>query len=246
MSFGVEGKVCFVTGAASGIGRATSDLLRKRGASVFEVDIAFRYDSNEDRGVNSVKFRGDVTSSSDVKKALLECESTFGKLDVIVNSAGVELRGNVVDVSEEDYERVMRVNVKSIFLTSKYGIPIIQRTSSKGSIVNISSDLGLQPIPEVDVYAASKGAIIALTKGMAKNWAKSGLRINCIAPGAIDTPLLHRFHSKEILDMVADKMIPMGRLGRPEEIAEAVLFLVSDEASYVSGAVLTVNGALVG
>ncbi len=241
----MNGKIALVTGAASGIGRASSEIFVQNGARVFEIDRT--YPSGTRNPTSSiVQFGGDVTSSIDVKDALSACEKNFGRLDVIVNSAGVELRGTVVDIEEVDYDRVMDTNVKSIFLVCKHGIPLVLKTSKSGSIINISSDLGVQPIPDVDVYAASKGAIIALTKGMSKNWAKKGLRINCILPGPIDTPLLHRFHNKEILDFVKQYMIPMGRLGTPEEIARVALFLASDYSSFVNGAAITANGGLLG
>ena len=112
-------------------------------------------------------------------------------------------------------------------------------------MINVSSDLGLSPIPSIDAYAASKGAVISLSKAMSKNWAKNGVRVNCIAPGPIDTPLLHRFIGEDLLKSVANSLIPMGRLGKPEEVAKVALFLASEESSFVNGAVYTVNGGLV-
>lgn len=155
------------------------------------------------------------------------------------------MKGTVVELSESSFHKVMDTNVKSIFLVSKHTIPILLKNSSS-SIINVSSDLGLQPIPAVDAYAASKGAIISLTKAMAKNWSKNGLRVNCVAPGPINTPLLHRFLDDKILSFVKELMIPMGRFGTPEEIANAVTFLASDDASFINGAVLTANGGLLG
>ncbi len=165
---------------------------------------------------------------------------------MIVNSAGIEMKGTTVELSEESYDRVMDTNVKSTFLVCKFGIPLLQKTSNKGSIINLSSDLGIQPIPGVDAYSASKGAIIALTKAMSKNWAKSGLRINCVAPGPIDSPLLSRFLDAKILDFVRENLLPQGRLGTAAEVANVIAFLASDATSLVNGAILTANGGLVG
>ena len=156
------------------------------------------------------------------------------------------MKGSVLELSEESFDKVMNTNVKSIFLVCKFGIPLLQKTSSKGSIINLSSDLGLQPIPGVDAYAASKGAIISLTKAMSKNWAKSGLRVNCVAPGPIDTPLLARFQDPGVMNFVKENLLPQGRLGTTAEVANLIAFLASDAASLINGAILTANGGLVG
>ncbi len=241
----LRGKTALVTGAASGIGKSIADLFAENGAEVFEIDISFdksrnRNESNPARS----KYYADLTSSRDVKGAVEELEKIFGRLDVLVNCAGIEMSGNVTDLPEESYDKVMDTNVKSVFLVCKYAIPIILKSSKKGSVINISSDLGIQPIPNTDAYAASKGAIISLTKALSKNWAKQGLRVNCIAPGPIETPLLHRFQNDQVLDFVKSTMIPAGRLGTPEEVANVALFIASDKSSFVNGAVLTVNGGL--
>lgn len=245
MSLGndLANKVAIVTGAASGIGSSIARVLKDSGCHVFEIDLKF---SNEQTNSSSgSKFQADLTSSSDVQRAFEFFQKKYQRLDVLVNSAGIEMAGNVVDLSEESFERVMNTNVKSIFLTCKHAIPIMLK-SKQTSIINMSSDIGLQPIPNSDAYAASKGAVISLTKALSKNWAKQGLRVNCIAPGPVDTPLLHRFQSAEMLDFVKNRLIPAGRLGTPEEIAEVALFLASDKSSFVNGAILTVNGGLVG
>ena len=241
-----------VTGAASGIGRAIADAFLSGGTKLFAVDIRYaggalaeeKRDSKE--GAAWYAYGADLRRLEDARKALLECERVFGRLDVLVNCAGVEMSGTVVDLSEESYNKVMDTNVKSIFLTCKYAIPLILRSTDSGSIINVASDLGIQPIPSVDAYAASKGAIIALTKAMSKNWARQGLRINCIAPGPVDTPLLKRFQDEKVLDFVKQYMIPAGRLGQPEEIANVACFLSSDLSSFINGAVLTANGGLLG
>jgi NAD(P)-dependent dehydrogenase (short-subunit alcohol dehydrogenase family) len=243
-NFSLQGKLALVTGAASGIGQATADIFESLGASVFRVDLAFHQGfSKKDR---LLTYGADLTSSIQVQEMLRECEKEFQGLHVIVNSAGIEMKGSVLDLSEESFDRVMDTNVKTVFFVCKCGIPLLQKTSNRGSIINLSSDLGLQPIPGVDAYAASKGAIISLTKAMAKNWAKSGLRINCVAPGPIDTPLLTRFQEPAVLHFVTENLLPQGRLGTPHEVANVIAFLASDASSLVNGAILTANGGLVG
>jgi NAD(P)-dependent dehydrogenase (short-subunit alcohol dehydrogenase family) len=245
LSNDLQGKVALVTGAASGIGKSIADTFAEQGARVFEVDIAF--DKRlENRSKTRSKFRADVASSSDVKEAIENLERTYGRLDIAANCAGIEMHGNVVELSEESFDKVMNTNLKSIFLVSKFAIPLILKSTGEGCIINISSDLGIQPIPATDAYSASKGGIIALSKAMSKNWARQGLRVNCIAPGPIDTPLLHRFHDDGTLEFVKSTMIPVGRLGKPEEVASVALFLCSSKASFVNGAVVTVNGGLLG
>lgn len=217
----LKGKVAIVTGAASGIGRATANLFRKNGARVFEVDIRFR---GAKANPGTLRFGADLTQAPEARDAVAECQKKLGCLDIVANCAGIEMKGNVVDLEEKDFDRVMQTNVKSIFLVSKYSVPAMLKGGRGGSIINLSSDLGISPIPGVDAYAASKGAIISLTKAMAKNWAKSGIRVNCIAPGPIDTPLLRRFQDEKSLEFVTGSLIPAGRLGTPEEVAQVAFF----------------------
>ncbi len=242
----LKGKIALVTGAASGIGLATSVLFEDLGATVLRVDKSYLKSGDAGEGARPSNFSVDLKIPPEVRNLFDQVEKNFSRLDVIVNSAGIEMKGTVLDVSVEDYELVMDTNVKSTFLVCKYGIPLLLKTSESGSVVNLSSDLGLQPIPGVDAYAASKGAIIALTKAMSKNWARKGIRINCIAPGPIDTPLLSRFQDQKMLDFVKEVMLPQGRLGLPGEVAKVIAFLSSDDASLINGAVLTANGGLVG
>jgi NAD(P)-dependent dehydrogenase (short-subunit alcohol dehydrogenase family) len=241
--YNLEGKVALVTGAASGIGSATSKLFLTLGAKVVSADVARIEGSGAS---NQRTIVADLRSESQVKAVIADCQKSFGGLHILVNSAGIEMRGTVVDLSEESYDRVMDTNVKTTFLVCKYAIPLLLKTSDRGSIINLSSDLGIQPVPGVDAYAASKGAIISLTKAMSKDWAKSGLRINCVAPGPIDTPLLRRFLDDKSLEFVKSVLLPQGRLGTVDEVAHVVAFLASDESSLVNGAVLTANGGLVG
>jgi NAD(P)-dependent dehydrogenase (short-subunit alcohol dehydrogenase family) len=242
----LEGKVALITGTASGIGKSICELFSGEGARVFEIDIGFKESSIMKSSALRSQFQADLTSPKQVQDAIKSLEEKYDRLDIVVNCAGIEMPGNVIDLSEESYDRVMDTNVKTIFLVCKYAIPLILKSTSRGSIINLSSDLGIQPIPNTDAYAASKGAIISLTKALSKNWAKQGLRVNCIAPGPIDTPLLHRFQNEATLDFVKNTMIPAGRIGKPSEVANVALFLASDKSSFVNGAILTVNGGLLG
>lgn len=237
-------KVAIVTGAASGIGRSIADLFKQHGCRVFEIDIQF--ESDELDYPSGPRFRTDLTSSSDVQSAFDFFQKRYQRLDILVNCAGIGITGNVVDLPEESFEKVMDTNVKSVFLMCKHAIPIILKTTKQGSIINISSDLAIQPIPNSDAYSASKGAVIALTKALSKNWAKEGLRVNCIAPGPIDTPLLHRMQSEETISLLKHTLVPAGRLGTPREIANVALFLASESSSFVNGSIVTVNGGLLG
>ncbi len=240
----LNGKVALVTGAASGIGLSVANLFESRGAKVVRADKAFtKGKSSTDTGM---RFGADLRIEAEVQELIRAVEVSCHGLHVIVNCAGIEIRGTVIDLSQESYDLVMDTNVKSTFLVCKYGIPLLLKTSQKGSVINLSSDLGLQPIPGVDAYSASKGAIIALTKAMSKNWAKTGLRINCVAPGPIDTPLLYRFQDSKTLEFVKEVLLPQGRLGTADEVAKVVAFLASDDSSLINGAVLTANGGLVG
>ena len=242
-NFSLEGKLALITGAASGIGLTTADLFEAMGAKVFRTDLLYPRGFSSERGL---RFRADLRDADQVNALISSCEKALGGLHVIVNSAGIEMKGTTIELSEESFDRVMDTNVKSIFLVSKYGIPLLQKSSNKGSVINLSSDLGIQPIPGVDAYSASKGAIIALTKAMSKNWAKSGLRINCVAPGPIDSPLLSRFLDSKVLAFVKENLLPQGRLGTAEEVANVIAFLASDASSLVNGAIITANGGLVG
>jgi meso-butanediol dehydrogenase / (S,S)-butanediol dehydrogenase / diacetyl reductase len=241
-----KGKVALVTGAASGIGRATSELFCELGATVIKVDRSYGGSTKISYDRNSSEIGVDLRSSTDVIDLFAQIERRFAQLDVIVNSAGIEMKGSVLEVSVEDFELVMDTNLKSTFLVCKYGIPLLLKYAKSGSVINLSSDLGLQPIPGVDAYAASKGAIISLTKALSKNWAKQGLRINCVAPGPIDTPLLKRFQDQKTLDFVKDVLLPQGRFGTASEVARVIAFLASDGSSLINGAIITANGGLVG
>lgn len=242
-------KVAIVTGAASGIGRSIAVLFAREGARLVVADV----DEKGIEGTLSIikrnggiglGIRTDVSDSAEVTSMVERAISQFARVDALVNNAGVEMKGSVASLGESDWDRVMNTNLKGVYLCSHFVIPHMVKRR-QGVIINMASDLGISPIPNVAAYAATKGGIIALTKAMAKDHAKDGIRVNCLAPGPIETPLLRRFQPEEILKFVQEVMIPMGRLGTPEEVASAALFLASDEASFINGAIVTVNGGLV-
>ncbi len=246
----LQGRTALITGAASGIGRAMAELFAHHGAAICAVDL----DASGARKVaNRIASSGgaaravtaDVTRSSDCERAV-EAALELGKgLHVLINNAGIIRRASVLDTAEEDWDRVMEVNVKSIFLMSKAAIPHLQKAGG-GAIINTSSGWGLVAGPQAAAYCASKGAVVQLTKAMAIDHGPDGIRVNCICPGDTDTPLLHQ-EARELGEPEASFLAgaasrPLQRVGSPEEIAQAALFLGSDASSFVTGAALVVDG----
>jgi len=242
-------KVAIVTGAGSGIGRATANLFAKEGAKVVVADIESSLgketveEISENRGT-AVQAMVDVSKADEVRAMIKTCITSFGKLDVLFNNAGIEGPGGLLwKMKEDDWNRVMDVNLKSVFLGCKYAIPHMKRT--KGSIINTASELGLVGSTSRPAYSASKGGIIALTRSLALQCAPYGIRVNCICPGATETPLLVRFVGEKQRERGLQKVtqeIPLRRLGKPIDIAYAALYLASEESSFVTGSVLVVDG----
>ena len=246
----LNGKRALVTGAASGMGAASAELLAAEGARVILADIDL--DGAEavarvirNGGAEAIAFGCDVASTTDVKRAVDTAVESFGGLDIVVNCAGVIRRASVVETTEAEWERVMAVNVGSVFLTGKHAVPLMA-AGGGGSIVNIGSGWGLKGGPEAASYCASKGAVVNLTRAMAIDHGPQNIRVNCICPGDTDTPML-RSEARQLgrdeatfLAESADR--PLHRLGTSEDIASAVRFLVSDEAAWITGATLVVDG----
>ncbi len=242
----ISDKVAIITGAASGIGRATAILFAKEGGKVVVSD------KNEVGGNETVDLiRSDggqaifnyvnVTSATDIQGMVKTTINTYGKLNILVNNAGIAIRLPVVDLSEEDWDRNIDVNLKSIYLSSKYAIPRMIENSG-GSIVNIASIYGIVGGRIRAAYAASKGGVVNLTRSMALDYALHKIRVNCVCPGFVNTPLLKNIlKDKEEYQALAD-LHPMGRLGDMLEIALGVLYLASDESSFVTGIALPIDG----
>ena len=242
----ISDKVAIITGAASGIGRTTAILFAKEGGKVVVAD------KNEVGGNETVDLiRSDggqaifdyvnVTSATDIQGMVKTTINTYGKLNILVNNAGIAIRLPVVDLSEEDWDRNIDVNLKSIYLSSKYAIPRMIENGG-GSIVNIASIYGIVGGRIRAAYAASKGGVVNLTRSMALDYALHKIRVNCVCPGFVNTPLLKNIlKDKEEYHALAD-LHPMGRLGDMLEIALGVLYLASDESSFVTGIALPIDG----
>ncbi len=244
-----EGKVALVTGGSSGIGRATAVAFAKEGAKVVIGDIKIEGGEETIRmikggGGEGIFVKADVSVAAEVEAMVQKAIDTYGRLDCAYNNAGIgENLKRIHNSLEDNFDRVMATNVKGVYLCMKYEIPHMLKQGS-GAIVNTASIAGLVGLVAQAAYVASKHAVVGLTKSAALDYAKSGIRVNAICPGVIRTPLigLEEKPSKEA--MYVD-MEPMGRLGKPEEIATAVLWLCSDEASFVTGYPFAVDGGLV-
>ncbi|MBN2551750.1 MAG: SDR family oxidoreductase, partial [Spirochaetales bacterium] len=198
-----------------------------------------------DAGGRGILLTADVTSTSDINGAVEKVRSTHGRIDVLFNNAGIELSRPVHQTSEQEWDRVMSVNLKGMFVVSKAVLPVMME-HKRGSIVNTSSISGVLGWPAYAAYSTSKGGVVQLTRQMAVDYAPYNIRVNCICPGTTLTPLIERLFQLEEDPEEAKRIIagrhPLGRFARPEEIAQAVLFLASEEASFITGAVLPVDG----
>lgn len=248
----LEGKVAIVTGAgsqASGIGngRAAAVLFAREGARVLVVDrVRERAEETlaiiRNDGGEADVFEADVTNSDDCRAMVGYAVSKWGKLDILDNNVGIGARGTVVEVDEADWERVMRVNVTGMMLASKHAIPAMAANGG-GAVVNISSISALRP-RGLTPYSASKGAVIALTRAMAIDHARQGIRVNCIAPGPVYTPMVYAAGMSDELRERRRLASPLQVEGSGWDVGYAALFLVSDEARYITGVVLPVDGGV--
>ena len=246
----LQGKTAIITGAASGIGRATATLFAREGASVLLVDlneVAGKEVEREicARGLQSIFEAADVTRASDCQRIAQRAMKAFGGIHVLSNNAGIIYRATVLETSEEEWDRLMSVNVKSIFLLSREVLPIMARCGG-GVIINTASGWGLTGGSKAAAYCASKGAVVLFTKAMAVDHGPQNIRVNCICPGDTDTPMLRKEAEQLSEDpgefLAGSARRPMGRIGKPEEIAQAALYLASDASSFVTGTALVVDG----
>ena len=244
----LEGKVALISGGARGMGAEEALLFAKEGAKVVIGDVLEgegRDIAAQIPGGQAIFVRLDVTREADWQRAVSMTEEVYKRLDILVNNAGVSAVGGIEDTTVEEWDRVMEVNAKGVFLGTKYAIPAMQR-SGGGSIINISSQLGIVAMNESSPqYIASKGAVRLLTKSTALQYAEDGIRCNSVHPGPIVTPMTQGRRSDEAVRELMESRIPLGRYGEAIDVAYGVLYLASDEASFVTGSELVIDGGWV-
>ena len=248
-----EGKVAVITGAGMGMGKAIAIAFAEEGASIVVVDVNIDTGQEtvktiQNKGGQAIFIQADVSNASDAQQIAVDTINSFERIDVLVNNAGIQHYGSVIETTEEEWDQVLGVNLKSIFLCSKYCIPEIQKQGS-GSVINIASVQGIASQKRVCPYSASKGGAISLTRNMAIDFAADNIRVNCVCPGSIDTPLLRAAaeltgNSQQAIEEWADAHV-LKRVGQPEEVAQVVLFLASNKASFITGAAYVVDGGLI-
>lgn len=241
----LENKVAIITGAGSGFGRATAELYAKEGAKIVAVDfneetVQETVTAIQDNGGQAVAVKADVSMDEDVKNFIQTAIDTYGKIDILFNNAGIYAPGTVEETDIDDWNHSLDVNITALFLAGKYAMPYLKE--SKGNIINTASAGGIIGFPNAISYATTKGAVISFTRAMAVDYAEAGVRINAICPGTGETGM-----TKDLLEI--DEIyegfvspIPMKRLGKPNDIANAALFLGSDQASYITGHALPIDG----
>ncbi|MFF2331290.1 MULTISPECIES: SDR family NAD(P)-dependent oxidoreductase [unclassified Streptomyces] len=240
-------RVAVVTGAASGIGRQTAIEFARQSASVVVADIDEKrgtevVDALRDEGLTAVFVRTDLTVEADCENLMATAADTYGRVDVLVNNAGIEITTPLHEMPEHEWDRLVDTNLKSMYLCSKHALRRMIEASD-GSIVNVCSVSGLVAWPGIAAYNATKGGVMMLTKSLAVDYARYGIRANCVCPSIIDTPMTDTSiaHDPSVKEQKA-KLNPIGRLGTPEDVAHAILFLASDKSSFITGTALTVDG----
>ncbi len=247
----LETRVAVITGGAAGIGLSTAKLLAKMGATIALLDV------NESRGHEAIKeirkigvqakfYLCDVTKDTQCQKTVAAIVNDFERIDILFNNAGVIVRKNAVELQEDEWDLVINVNLKAIFLLSRHVLPIMIKQGNGGSIVNTGSGWGLKGGPNAVAYCAAKGGVVNMTRAMAIDHGKHEIRVNCICPGDTDTELLRgeavqlNQDMKEFMEEAAER--PLKRVGRPLDIAHTVLYLVSDLSSWITGTTIVVDG----
>jgi NAD(P)-dependent dehydrogenase (short-subunit alcohol dehydrogenase family) len=250
MNLDFTGKVAIVTGGAMGIGQATARKLAELGASVAILDIAREVGSNTAAAIaqsgHCEFFPCNVSVGAQVSDAVAAAVDKYGAIDILVSNAGIQLYGDAVTTSEEEWDRLMGINLKGCFLTAKYVVPhMIERG---GAMVIVGSVQSMTAISNFIAYVASKHGLLGLTRALSLDYAQQGIRVNCVCPGAIDTPMLRwaagLSDDPEKVIQTCNRMHPVGRIGKPEEVADAIVYLASPMASFITGTALVVDGGM--
>ena len=253
----LKDKVALVTGAASGIGKATAINFAREGAAVLCADVNAPGAEAvarqiADTGGQAASVKADVAVEADVQEMVAQTVARWGRLDVLYNNAGIGFGMPVTQLPVEEWDRLMGINLRGVYLGCKHAIPEMLKNGG-GAIVSTASDAGLRGSAYLSAYCASKGGVVLLTKSLAVEWAGQGIRINCVCPGVIQTPILDPFiaQMQQLTGTSVEdqwrrmgSMHPLGRVGQPEEVAKAVTFLASDEASFITGVALPVDGGI--
>jgi NAD(P)-dependent dehydrogenase (short-subunit alcohol dehydrogenase family) len=243
-------KVALITGAGSGMGRAIALQFAREGAKIIVNDLVPQQGEGtlamlKELGAEGIFLQSNVTQATEVQEMIAEAVNTYGRIDILINNAGIIVPGKVDAISEADFDKAMAVNVKGVFLVSKYTLPVMKKAGG-GVIVNMASVAAFKGYVDRSVYCASKGAVVSLTRAMAMDYIKDNIRVNCVCPGTIDTPALEKLIQDSADPEAARKALiarqPLGRLGTDEEIAHAILYAASDEAAYMTGSALIIDG----
>ncbi|MFB3829748.1 MAG: SDR family NAD(P)-dependent oxidoreductase [Bryobacteraceae bacterium] len=252
MDLKLAGKVAAITGAGSGIGRACAVGFAREGARVAVIDCNVEtgratVEAIRESGHEAHFRHADVSRAGELAAAMRETFDRHGRLDVVVNNAAVQIMGRLEDTTEEQWDRLHSVNLKGVFLGCKCAIPLMRR-SGGGAIVNIASILGFVGDPDLAAYCAMKGGVIALTKAVALAYGREGIRVNCICPGDVETPMVRDYFNKAPDPAALRRQVcseyALGRIAAPEEVAAAAVFLASEAASFMTGAILVVDGGV--
>jgi NAD(P)-dependent dehydrogenase (short-subunit alcohol dehydrogenase family) len=245
----LQDKVCIITGGASGIGRAACHIFAREGGKVVVADKSAQAAAEvaSSAGNGAISIEVDVADSASVQRMIRETVERFGRLDVLVNNAGYGFAGKVTETDEDDWNKLMHVNINGVFFGCKYAIPEMAARGG-GSIINTASVVAIVGIRDRAAYCASKGAVAALTRAMALDHVNDKIRINAVCPGTIDSPYFQDIfakspHAAELRRELESRQA-MNRLGQPEEIANGMLFLASDESSFMTGSLLTIDGGM--
>lgn len=244
-----EGKTVIITGSGAGIGRSAAVAFAKAGANVVTNSVSGNSsvcDEIRAAGGNAIYVKADVSTAEGAEALFREAAAAYGDIDVVVNAAGIVPEGNVETCDEDEWDRVMRINVKSVYLMAHNAIPYLRKT--KGCMVNITSTVAIKGVANRASYSASKGAVLSLSRSMAIEYAKEGIRVNCVCPGTVCSPsFMQRVNNAPDPEAAMKNFVarqPMGRLGEPDEVARAILFAADPNVGFMTGANIVVDGAM--